>query len=612
MSLAFEYLRGIIEGSGHRWTFSRILTTIIMLAAFELYIISIHDSFSLQANTFVSVAGYIFGNQFGDYVGRWINLLALGGLWIWVALIIVFKLRKFIIGWPYPSSNPEPGGTLRQYLSHMRPDLWRGAKAGLWAGLFWAPLTAVVYVIAIRAYFIAASIHDKIITPDALLAGAPKLPSGGLGTWLNILLYGPSTLAAKGAEHFGPIGLIIGIVVATAIASALVSKENRPLAVVWPTMAVVLGLALPIFLTKNSRLDLYYLLLMSAVIWGIPATFLGLLAPLLRRPGHHPPVWGLVASAAAGIMALVTAARFYSGTNLPERLLLIGSTLLLLVLAFSLFRGAWTEELWLCVALSIGMMVWGTTSLMQFVNLLNMQKRAHSLIAVRLTPTAPVGSFDKQGAEFRESLIIPLTMYQARAIPCAGDDSKKKSATYIFNVDNAKCLEEFDRDSKAALANAQAPAPIPETQPAQILRLSERIAEIEKVEARVEGSQDSATANSCDASSTSGWPGKLDPALDDLLKDLRLALVASSDLTIASVTSNTVMPDLEKDRASVVQQVAADFSALEQERKDLEANRDSLQLAQAEHLELTMTSSLGFWVTIGLLAIWRLTRPDPD
>jgi hypothetical protein len=100
--------------------------------------------------------------------------------------------------------------------------------------------------------------------------------------------------------------------------------------------------------------------------------------------------------------------------------------------------------------------------------------------------------------------------------------------------------------------------------------------------------------------------------VDQLLKDLGLALDAYSNLTIASIVGKTVIPDLGKDRASVVQQVSADFSALEHEQKCLEAQRDGLQLVQAEHLELTMTSSLGFWVTIGLLAIWRLTHPDPD
>jgi hypothetical protein len=607
MSLTFEYLRGVIEGSEHPWTFSRVLTTIIMLASFELFIISIHDSAELHLDTFVSVAGYVFGKQFGDFAGPWLNLLALGGLWIWVALIIAFKLREFIIGWPYPRSNPEPGGTLRQYLSHMRPDLWRGARAGLRAGVIWAPLAAVVYVIIVRAYFVASSIHKGEIQPEALLAWGPA----HLGTtWPGLLLYGPALLAGWGAEHFGPIGLVIGIVAATAIASLLVSKENRPLAAVWPTIAVVLLLSAPIFSTRESRLDLLYLLLMSAVIWGVPATLLGLLAPLLRRPASHPPVWGMVASAAATVMALVTVARFYSGAGWAEGFVLIGATLLLLVLAFLLFSGAWTEELWSCLALSIGMVVWGTTSLMQSVNLLNMQKRAHSLIGVRLAPTEPPGPLDEALAG-RHYADLYLTAGQTQAIPCTADYRNQKNVRIAFNDDDAKCLKQFDRSGKEALAGAQSLSS--ETSALQISKLNGRIAELEQIEARLQGAQSSFPANVSDFSPPLHWPGQLGPAVDALLADLRLADDSQFNLELnvgidptAAQSRIVAQGKLGMDRAFVVRQLSADFATLEYERKTLETRREALQLVQAQHLELTMTSSLGFWVTIGLLAIWRL------
>jgi hypothetical protein len=65
-------------------------------------------------------------------------------------------------------------------------------------------------------------------------------------------------------------------------------------------------------------------------------------------------------------------------------------------------------------------------------------------------------------------------------------------------------------------------------------------------------------------------------------------------------------------KAQVRQQLPADSAELEAARKDLEGTREALQLEQAQHLELTMTSSMGFWVTIGLLAIWRLTEREPE
>ena len=388
MSLAFEFLRGIIEGAEHPWTFSRVLTTIIMLAAFELFIISIHDSAELHIATFVSVAGYVFGEQFGQNVGAGTNLAALGGLWLWVALIVVFKLRTFITKWPYPDSHPEPAGSLGQYVSEMRHDLLRGAKTGFWAGVWWAPVSAILYVVVLRVYFLVGNIHTTQPAMEDLL------PSSNLHGLPWDLLYGTTMIALLGAKYFGPVGIFLGIFAVTLIVCALSSKENRAGVAIIPALSFVIVCCVPIIANSSARGDVYYLYFMSAVIWGIPATLLGLLAPLLRRPANHPSVWGLVASVSAGVMMLVTIARFNSGAQWGERLLLIGATVMMLVLAFVLFRGAWTEEVWLCVALSIGLIVWGTASLMQSVNLLNMQNTTQSLISLPVSPPAPPGAFD--------------------------------------------------------------------------------------------------------------------------------------------------------------------------------------------------------------------------
>ncbi len=635
MSLAFEFLRGIIEGAEHPWTFSRVLTTIIMLAAFELFIISIHDSAELHIATFVSVAGYVFGEQFGQNVGAGTNLAALGGLWLWVALIVVFKLRTFITNWPYPDSHPEPAGSLGQYVSEMRHDLLRGAKTGFWAGVWWAPVSAILYVVVLRVYFLVASIHSSQPATQDLI------PPSHLGGWMWGLLYGTTMIALLGAKYFGPVGILLGIAAVTLIVCALSSKENRAGVAMIPALSFVIVCCVPIITNSSARGDVYYLYFMSAVIWGIPATLLGLLAPLLRRPANHPSVWGLVAAVSAGVMMLVTIARFNSGAQWGERLLLIGATAMMLVLAFVLFRGAWTEEVWLCVALSIGLIVWGTASLMQSVNLLNMQNTTQSLISLPVSPPAPPGAFDDVFADLKNvdysstidfsaldrpiNLLPPgvdsilflnnscemmrsftpdqIAIYEKNLSQAAAYDNATASADNSAADKATSARSKLDHALATTLAQVKAPVSVSEPAGAQILDLRNRITAVDQLDSALHQGLDSAQKPLKTPIMRAAEP--TGPCQTDM--DASLALLTAGDQAMASAHQN-----LAQARAANIAQLQSDVQTVEDERPHLASGLNDLQLVQAQHLELTMTSSLGFWLTIGLLAIWRLTHSDPD
>ena len=77
MSFAFEILRGAIEGNEHPWSRSRVIGTVVMLAAFELFIIAAHGAVEMYRDL-AKIAGFIFGEQFADTVGPVGNLVALG------------------------------------------------------------------------------------------------------------------------------------------------------------------------------------------------------------------------------------------------------------------------------------------------------------------------------------------------------------------------------------------------------------------------------------------------------------------------------------------------------------------------------------------------------
>lgn len=630
MSFVFELLRGAIEGHHHAWSRSRVISTVVMLAAFELFIIATHGAIEMPDGTFAGVAGAILGEQFASQVGAGWNLLALGMLWIVVALTIVSKLRRFVLGWPYPNSNVAPTVSLGEYLSAMGPDLRRGVKAGFQAGVIWGALSAFGYVFLFRAYFLAQWIHSNYAD---WLSALQSQQRHDLPALVLLLLYLPPFLAGLCAKYLGGWGLLVGVIGTSALAGSISSKENRDIATVWPALSMVLLLGSPILADPTARHDLLSLAILSAVIWGVPAMVLGGLAPLLRQPSHNPPVWGLVASAAGGVMIVVTLARFFTGhPSSAEGWTLAAATGLLFVLAFQLFRGSWLEEFWLLLALSIGTIIWGTTSLMQNINLFEMQRSAHTLITLPLSaPSSPAKPSDDLGsliAALRtptvrmetgilEILPTGVDLVRFTSNPCAevqrwtplqraqfstgltqmvkmgnttasADESQLEQASLQF--DNLK--EHLAEALKRAVAQPNVP---PGEQIAEARRLDKELTDLD---ASLRQLPDLARRKTAPLFLGYGQPQSVcRPDLDSSLADL--ARVAERRKS-ASARLSDFYHQVSREVPAAIEQLSA-------KRNALRGERENLQLVQAQHLELTMTSSLGFWVTVGLLAIWRLT-----
>lgn len=93
----------------------------------------------------------------------------------------------------------------------------------------------------------------------------------------------------------------------------------------------------------------------------------------------------------------------------------------------------------------------------------------------------------------------------------------------------------------------------------------------------------------------------------DCRSDLDLPLKSLVDASAARMGAASSLRAL---KASVAQDVQADSEQLEIAWNSLRARQEKLQAIQTQHLELTLTASLGFWATVGLLAIWRLSEPE--
>jgi hypothetical protein len=649
MSFAFEILRGAIQGEEKPWSEPRVAVTVVMLAAFELFIIAVHGA-AEQIQDLGKVANFIFGEQFADHVGTTGNVIALGMLWIWVALMIMVKLRKFITGWPYPNSNLHPNDSPRGYLGAVGPDVWRGARAGFTAGVFWGSLAAIGYVFLFRALFLSQWIHTHYDDwADQLATSMRGLP--------GLVAIGP-LLAGLFAKYGGAWGLLAGLAVATFILRFMLPKEDRDVATLLPGISFVILFVIlsgsAVFTQQGAWRDLVSLAYLSAMIWGVPATLLGALAPFLRRPAHNPSVWGLVAMAAAAVMSVVTGATLFAeDTTGIEKLLLMAVTLSLFYVAFVLFRGNWAEEYWLLVALSIGTIVWGTTSLMQKANLLDMQKSARSLIALPLGVPSPSSALLDAIATLR----VPKTVSKTEFSVTYDDEVKGSLPSgvnrMLFNIN--PCLEEsgwsaaqrmefttklqmqtksngeethseqsdisdhsakhadYEESEKQVVAENMQGVPNLDPKTGQKLSASAQFGEITDRIGRFNSLNDKANALEqwvnanpvvlyLDVSSTIPSACRLDSDSDTALAGVRSSF---GDLYAAQFA---VTESKARIRATLVSDVA-DLTAAQTK---LEASQEVLQKEEARRLELVMTSSMGFWVTIGLLAIWRLTDRQPD
>jgi hypothetical protein len=81
LSFAFEYIRSEIEGHEEPLSFSRVLTVLVVLAIFELFVTAIHASFSLEWVGLEEIASAGAGLSLGSRVPPEVNLVLLAFLW---------------------------------------------------------------------------------------------------------------------------------------------------------------------------------------------------------------------------------------------------------------------------------------------------------------------------------------------------------------------------------------------------------------------------------------------------------------------------------------------------------------------------------------------------
>jgi hypothetical protein len=337
-SFAIEYLRDIIQhGEADRIRPRRVLVTILTLMMFELFIVAWEDvaprwqEAQASGNSDrlkVTILGPLLGVMKQGH--PMLDIAVLGFLWVVGGVVLATTLG-------FAAADPKE--------MSLRSQVARGLGRGLIAAMVTAPVGTVLYVLAVR---VVLSARMMIFNHDAWSGNLRALSVDTHGNLLLRICYSLFYHVYEfcGRSWWGPL-LAIAIFVAAMCVLAALRAAPVIIVLVVAAAAALFGQA---WSDPGTLVRLYAL---AALVWIVPALFLGLSMPLMRRPAEMPREWGLVAFLAAVFLLVLTWARFH--------FMGVAAFLVLVMVAVLIYRGMSVMDYWPVVALSTAILVYGTT-----------------------------------------------------------------------------------------------------------------------------------------------------------------------------------------------------------------------------------------------------------
>ncbi len=522
VSCIIEMTRDLIrhgEIEPHELTPPRMIVTILTLATFELFVAAWHALPEVWKEIAHELPAAVLGPELAQSAGATGHLIALAALWVVLGVGLAVALSHLV-------TEDETGAPLSPGVS---------AFAGAGSGLLLAPTIVLAFLIVARAVGILLQMIFDHATwrgvMNSLVATGfwPLALPARIVVWLDGL---------TGVTILAPL-VSIGIVVALAV-------KKRWLGV----------LALVFFVVPYLRdlSNLFMLLALAALVFGLPGAVLGGITPLLRRPSAIPATWSLVA--------------FLTGTLLVA-LTLLGKTnawflvpaVVLLAAGIAFRRVPRLEEYWPLLALCIGLGLFSTTVVVQEVTFRGVFSRFHVIASLSDEPVAKPAEPEPVPATFEQEM-------------------------EIFQPTLSSTGASFERELLKVRA--------------QDATDEERIAKLDALRDEIDRRIrfDDELEKSGDGSSLIG--SKLDAKGRASMRELE-----RSELT-------RIKEKIARDRAATAAKIA---EAKERARAAEERAREvAIEQAKWEHdrpdrtFELCVTGSLGFWITVGLLAAWAQLR----
>lgn len=572
-------------------TFPRVLVLMLLLAVFEVFASAGHEmvdhlvktplaTIAADVRTAVApatpAATAVSPARPPRPVDPFAEVVLLVGLWASVSAVLGLRLM----------------GLVRDLPANFR-SVGRGALEGLLAGFLVAPLIVVGVFLAVRL-----GVH---VTTD------PK--DGGAGILATLVLMAGLAVAgwAWGRSHRR-----LAAVILVAVIAYVVRALDQDLARLG-TVAVL-----------------------AALVWGVPATVLGALAPLLRTRAEEPRLWGGLAAGTALLLMLLTVWRL---KNPVFYAVAVGIALIAAVFFFWRGSPARLRFYWPLLAIAMAAMVSTLTFVVQYATFMGVLAQFHALNAVPVFRPSPIDRLQAALGEFaqgpdyenkkiqelvrrardfsrmpRDRQLVQLPVIQATIKEV--DQSLRDETAAYYKSGRMKGV--ITRDEVEDLYGALAAAVNAKVGPERVGRLELLLAKatelLETERARLARAPVSPLRERARAAGVV-LPDPLEPfehLRSDVEREVRVARGEAAPVAPVKVDRRDI-------GIRVVIPMAApltDLGAARAQLAKVSAEAEALQLwltgPTARALELTLVGSFGFWMTVGLLAAWNMAFPLAD
>jgi hypothetical protein len=619
LSYFFEHLRAQIEDHHEsRRSPNQMLTTLVMLAVFELFVTALHSAASISLDNLGLIAIAIIGPDFANFADTAaVNLLLMVAVWIVIGVVVGAALGHLIVRF------------------QSRPSATRNKWAAVAAGLAWGGAVAIVtgsivvllYVLGIR------SVTEYNLMTDAKTPWFVHLWNiqnkmqwisfeGGIKGCLRLIRLLPPRAALAAivaalyllARPWKRIPVLLRAFVALNVLGAA-------------TLAYAVPLAGPSLSTGVEQIVTVVALV--AAIWFLPGAVLGALVAHLEKPSDHRRIWGFIA------LAVAIALEATSKEKLLASIVAFG----LAMIGMFFLSNFPIDEYWVAIALGAGLVALGCTEIASR-NFIEVQSRSLAVISAPLGISAPqkndykglfgisinpkilvepdpipipehttLETFDKDLNDSGEALAkhrerSDKMSRAADTLAVSEHDTRVSVVKTIFKRDATQAIlaREIESNEMGELTAIKGFFDDPETMKSEDLFIQRLYEEIETAEKAMDAIETnvSMTApqfdSACKQRSIGGGFCTADSAMNRRRKIAELegtrSALSASLAKLATAKSNY------KD-------------AIDDTRKITKAAGDKLpewRTEVIEKFELCVNGSLGFWITIGMLAGWAVQK----
>lgn len=578
----FEYVRDIIDGEEHQFRPSRIAARLLLAATFELFVLAMDAALTTDWNALGKEIGTpVLGITLANRAGAVPNLFAMIALWVLIGSAL--------------------GGGLALAISGLdgRPRAAKnGWRIGLVTGAVAAPLLVVAYILAAR---LVSEFRWMLAKPGEWTQNLDNLYKWITFWPLRAILYLPLQVGLMFHNSvWGPILFAAALLV---IVVVVLTMDNSWGLLAAAAVVIVFGAPLLGPSLYSDTANAARLVLLVAIVWGVPGLLLGIAVPYLRRPSESRRVWGAAAWAAAASMVA-----FVALLQLNGWLLLLAPALIATGVMF--WRGLPVEEYWPVIALCVGIIVLGMTQVTQSAHLLNIQTLSGSLVNEPLSRVSPphdtripdlssryLDQFLTPGVNPLGTFLQPSFPFQAQmpTLQTWLDDVGREASKVQRLLDNESRQPPVLRIRDQAVLDTRLAGELATGTRTLMSQVADAQSDTENLTG---GAQDRLAAISSEIDALTALRRR-EAAVSLPLSQVLFGILPP-EKTRAERSLEAMLQDLNERKSELTDAT----TALRTAYAGLQARLAIVKVALAQHFERCLNGALGFWVSLGLLAGW--------